>query len=218
MLSTEEPVQPTARPTMPSPIAHSLAGLTIAHALAPEPLRGRAVWLGFAVVAGNAPDLDFLAGLVSGSINALHGGPSHSIGAAAVFASVCALALGARRRLVTQLFVTAFVIYTSHVLLDMACEPSPKRPGLPLLWPLTSEGLLFPWRPLLGIAHGTHGSGVSGFVAELFSARNLGPVLLELAVFAPLLALVYTVRGVPACLRRGRPGPAAAPGIAGERC
>lgn len=180
---------------MPSPIAHSLVGLLIAHA--PKEMRGAAVWVGLALVAANAPDLDIVAGIVAGSINAYHGGPSHSIGAALVFAIVATLVLRKQSRRSAVVFGVAFAVYVSHVLLDMACEPSLTRPGLPLLWPLTNEGFLFPWRPFPGIAHGGPGGGPTEFFYELFSAGNFRAVGLEILVFGPALWLALRAAGSP---------------------
>jgi membrane-bound metal-dependent hydrolase YbcI (DUF457 family) len=185
---------------MPSPIAHSLVGLTIGHL--PEPMRGRLLWVGLALFAANAPDLDFLAGLVSGSINAYHGGPSHSLGAALAFSALASLVLrrqGCRPALV---FAVSFAIYTSHILLDMACEASPTRPGLPLFWPLSNASFLFPWRPFLGIAHGGDGGGPAEFLHELFSLGNFAAVALEVAVFAPPLWIACRRWGAPEWLTR----------------
>src|ERR1044071_7547790 len=64
--------------TMPSPVGHSLAGL-IAYQIAPEidgMARGRVVAL--YLLAANAPDLDFLPGLIVGDPNRFHHGISHS--------------------------------------------------------------------------------------------------------------------------------------------
>jgi hypothetical protein len=71
---------------VPSPIAHSLIGLAIGvAALRPRgkparvTLRTRALpLLGFAALA-NAPDLDFVPGLLAGDLNRYHHGPSHSM-------------------------------------------------------------------------------------------------------------------------------------------
>jgi membrane-bound metal-dependent hydrolase YbcI (DUF457 family) len=186
---------------MPSPLAHSLAGLTIAHALGPEKLRGSTRWVGLALLAANAPDLDFFAGLAIGSINALHGGPTHSLGAALLFATAIAASVRSRGGPAARAFVAASAVYVSHVLLDMACESHPGRPGLPLFWPLDGSGYLFPWRPLPGIAHGEAGDGIGGFLGELFSAGNLAAACVEIAVFAPPLWLAYRRLGVPTCLR-----------------
>src|SRR6185295_10033959 len=101
-----------------------------------------------------------------------------------------------------QVGLTAAGLYASHVLLDMACEPSPKNPGMPVLWPLTLERFLFAWRPLPGIWHGGS-QGLAVFLDKLFSTHNLGAVGVELAVFVPVLVL--TVLGVRLC--RATPPP-----------
>jgi len=180
---------------MPSPIAHSLVGLTIA--CAPREMRGRLACLAVALVAANAADLDFLAGFVSGSVNGYHGGPTHSIGAALLFATAAALVLRKQSGRMGVVFGVALSAYVSHILLDMACEPFPTRPRLPIFWPLTNEGFLFAWRPLLGIAHGGAGGGPADFFSELLSMANVKAVALEIALFAPPLWLAYRRWGMP---------------------
>lgn len=146
------------------------------------------------MVLANAPDLDFAAGLAAGAINAFHGGITHSFGAAVAVAGLAGFA--GRRAGMTwwRLSLVAFALYASHVLLDMACNDSPRNPGMPVLWPATTSRWLFSWRPLRGISHGGSTGGVPDFLEEFLSAGNLVAVAIELAVFLPLLGLVLWVR------------------------
>lgn len=198
---------------MPSPIAHSLAGLTIAHALAPEPATRRASWYVFAVVLANAADLDFAVGLAAGSINGCHGGPAHSLGAALGVAAISAFLVHEWAVPKGRMFLVAFALYASHILLDLACEQDPRNPGMTALWPFTYERYLFPWRPFGGILHGAPGDGVTQFLDELFTMHNLRAVGFEVAVLLPPLAVVCLVRGLPHILKRR---PAGAVSAAGE--
>ena len=183
-------------------MAHSLVGLAIAHTLAPESVRARPAWYVVAVVAANTADLDFVAGLAAGSINAFHGGATHSFAVALAFGGLTALVFrpdeGARWRVA----LAAFACYASHVILDMACNQDPRNPGMTVLWPLTTERWLFAWRPLPGIIHGGTGGGVPEFLGELFSVHNLMAGAVELAVFLPLLGLALWARGGRNTFRR----------------
>lgn len=181
--------------SLPSPVAHSLVGLAIAHTLAPTSVRARSAWYAVAVVAANAADLDFLAGLAAGSINAFHGGATHSFAVALAFGGLTALVFRPAGTTRGRVALAAFASYASHVILDMACNQDPRNAGMTVLWPLTNERWLFAWRPLPGIIHGGTGGGIPQFLGELFSVHNLMAGALELAVFLPLLGLVLWVRG-----------------------
>ncbi len=174
---------------MPSPIAHMLVGLTIARRsrVWNEPVRVR--WILLAVFAANAPDLDFLFGLAAGAINRYHPNPSHSVLAALIFALVATLVLGRTWTRPLRLFGLTFGLYGSHILLDMFGDSSPAPPGVQLFWPLSDAGFVSPWRPLLGIVHGSAEGGNHLFLQELLSRHNLGAVALELVIFLPLLWL-----------------------------
>src|SRR5689334_17351566 len=88
---------------MPSPIAHSVAGLVVAHlalrsnsnlqscgpGLAPS-RRSRVLWAGALIFAANAADLDFLPGLFVGNVNLFHHKITHTLFAAMVFALLSA--------------------------------------------------------------------------------------------------------------------------------
>lgn len=93
--------------------------------------------------------------------------------------------------------LAVFALYASHVILDMACTQSPQNPGMTVLWPVSTGRWLFAWRPLPGIIHGGTGGGMSEFLGELLSTHNLGTMVVELAVFLPLLGLALYIRGVP---------------------
>jgi membrane-bound metal-dependent hydrolase YbcI (DUF457 family) len=139
-----------------------------------------------AAIAANAPDLDFLVGLMAGSINAYHPNPSHSILGALIFALAAAVSFGPSLADRCRLLGFVVLLYGSHVLLDMLCEPFTAWTGLQLFWPLSDEGYLFPWQPLLGIRHGASSDGVGRFLEALFSSHNLRAVALEVVVFLPL--------------------------------
>jgi membrane-bound metal-dependent hydrolase YbcI (DUF457 family) len=195
---------------LPSPVAHTLAGLAIAHACAPAPAMRRVGWYAFAAFFANAADLDFAVGLAAGSINGCHGGAAHSVGAAVGFAAIAAIGVRQWGFSMTRMGLVAFALYASHVLLDMACEQSPLNPGMTVLWPFTTERYLFGWRPFPGIAHGPTGGTVAEFFDELISVRNLRALGFELLALGPLLVVVCWVRGLPGFVSGRRSAEAAA--------
>lgn len=175
---------------MPSPIAHSLAGIATARLLLPPGAERSARWYALAVVAANAADLDVVAGLLAGSINALHGGASHSIAAAVVCAAVCAVpasrSLGGRTRVAAMVLAA----YGTHIVLDLLTGPV-QRPGLPLLWPFSRAEWMSPWLPFEGIRHGGPTAGTHGFLDELISLENLRATLFEACVLLPFVGLAW---------------------------
>jgi membrane-bound metal-dependent hydrolase YbcI (DUF457 family) len=188
---------------MPSPVAHTLAGLAIAKLVATGETRRPGVWLALGAVAANAPDLDMVAGAVVGQVNALHGTASHSVVATLAAAALCtvpaARSLGGRKR-VGMLVLAA---YASHVCLDLFCGP-PQRKGLPLFWPFSDADFMAPWLPFPGIIHGPAYGGLAEFFGELLTMHNVRTIAFELAVFAPGMWLIRyaTRRG-----RARRPSP-----------
>src|ERR1041385_6780612 len=90
--------EPEHRRRVPSPVGHSIAGL-IAYQVAPEidGLARRQV-IALYLFAANAPDLDFLPGLLVGDPNRFHHGVSHSGGLALLFAIAVSLILRRRSR------------------------------------------------------------------------------------------------------------------------
>lgn len=175
---------------MASPIGHTLTGLAIGRLAQPNDFRETFRWLLFAAFASNAPDLDFIAGIVGGGgINSVHRGPSHSIVAAIVFSILMAAILGRWWQHRRRIFWTSLALYGSHLFLDM-CTHS----GIPLLWPLSTELYSLPVAILVGIDHGDPGASVDHFLWHITSLRNLRPLLLELVLFVPLLLIALRLR------------------------
>jgi inner membrane protein len=135
------------------------------------------------VFAANAPDLDFIPGLFVGQLSRFHRGPSHSVGFAVLFATLATVCFRQR----TRVFVMAFSLYLSHVLLDsLVQDPSPPH-GVPLLWPFRSEYYMAPFAFFPRFDYDA--SSISAFVSALFSFNNLVAVTTEIALLFPLLIL-----------------------------
>src|ERR1051325_2574233 len=119
------PPHETRTSIMPSPVGHSLAGL-IAYQIAPEidGLARRQV-IAWYLLAANAPDLDFLPGLMAGDPNRFHHGVSHSSGLALLFAIAVSLLLRLRQREWRwKQFFVFLGLWLSHLILDYLSEDS----------------------------------------------------------------------------------------------
>jgi len=118
---------------------HAAAGYLVYEAARPTP-RHRLELLAAAVVLANAPDLDFVPGLVAGVPGAFHRGPSHSMAAALLVALAAAAVAWWRRgdrREVTWWAGFAAAAYGSHLLVDFLTVDAVPPYGAPFLWPVS---------------------------------------------------------------------------------
>lgn len=168
---------------MATPIGHAAAGMLAGACVARgRPLLGpRADLVLFAAIA-QAPDLDFIPGLVIGRPDLFHHGISHSLGFA-LFAGGLFFAWGARRGDGPRWGLAAFAIYFLQVLIDAVTLDTRPPVGVPLWWPLSHAWVeIYPffddvWRTAPWLATLLH---------------NLRAVALELLVLGPpLLAALF---------------------------
>jgi len=134
-----------------------------------------------------APDLDFIPGFLVGDIDRYHHGPSHSIFFALLFTlpfSLPRLRRGIKRFLSS--WVIFFSVYTSHLLLDFFTIDRHFPYGAPLFWPLSDKYLSSPITFLPPVYKEPW--------TALVSLNNLYTVLIEMAIFLPLLLLIYWYR------------------------
>jgi membrane-bound metal-dependent hydrolase YbcI (DUF457 family) len=161
---------------MPSPIAHALVGATVvaaAHKAGGLPQTWRALLLGAALAV--SPDLDRLVRMLGGA--AVHRTASHSLACAVLVGCVAAAVLGRGRLREAVAYGLAF---GSHAVLDVAASEQAR--GVMLLWPLSGE------RYRLGVW------GFSEFPLRQGPAGVLRVVLVECAIFVPVLCGVVGVR------------------------
>ncbi len=181
----------TLNSKMPSPIGHSLIGLTVANLPLHKQLYHSVFWLGFVVFVANVPDLDFLPGLMIGDMNRYHHGISHSIGAAVIFAGLCALAAKYMSLAVKRVFIVAVLVYLSHLLGDYLGVDPTEPYGAPFLWPVSSEYYLSPTPIFQPIEHGDPGDGNASVFAEIFSHPNMLAAAIEIAIIAPFWLFTF---------------------------
>jgi len=184
---------------MPTSIAHVFGGMAAAEATT---LRGRwsdtRVLLFFALVA-NLPDADFLPGLLVGDPVLYHREGSHSLLAALIVALACAGIAAARGADARRWFSIAFLVYLSHLALDMLATGGPaSSTGVPLLWPLIRDRwfvelpLPTPLAELLDLDLNKTGPG--GFFPALFSWHGAEVFLGHALLFAPLPLIARLIR------------------------
>ena len=160
---------------MPSPIAHGLAGVAIAHVARRSRWVGpHWAWFALLVFAANAPDLDFFW---------FHHGPVHSLTAAVLagaLAAVIARLFGAGAPFRVGALVSA--AYLSHLLLDfMNKQPPGGASNLTLFWPFTNAYLPAPIQLFEVIRHR---SPTKTFFEGLWQWKNAKSIFWELIVMA----------------------------------
>jgi membrane-bound metal-dependent hydrolase YbcI (DUF457 family) len=88
----------------------------------------------------------------------------------------------------------SFLAYTSHLLGDWLSVDTSVPIGIPLFWPLNDSYFISPVLIFQDIRHGTDGTGLTGFLIDVFSITNLSAIGRELAITLTVLVAVETVR------------------------
>ena len=182
-------LQPEEERVLPSPIAHSLAGLVVSRAQcnnAQQVARPTVVAL-VAVAAANLPDADFLPGLLTGDANRFHHAFTHSFGF--LMAVTLATFLLARAFRSAPAFWTGLVGFgvASHLLLDFFTVDTRPPFGIPLLWPFSNRAFLAPHPLFLDIQRS---GNPAEFFQSLFSAHNFAAAGREFFLVGGALLLV----------------------------
>lgn len=149
----------------------------------------------FYLFVANAPDLDFVPGIIMGKPNLFHHGISHSLGAAVL--SSCLLAAILNYKGIKNLkkgFLLCFGLYCSHLFLDYISVDARPPVGIPLFWPLNQEYFIFPHPILPPITHSELDHATIGqFLEGVFSIHNLYVVLLEMAITVSFILILLSV-------------------------
>lgn len=198
---------------MPSPLGHSLAGLLLARST-PVVIDRSAVlsrWASATIdylgpggvtaialmTAANAPDLDFIPGLIVGTPDLFHRGLSHTLAAAGMFgvlAGLVARLAGLRRPGGVGLLLA--LAYATHLPLDMTASDATLGNGVKLFWPVSDERFVLPFRMFLDI---NRDASVGAFLPSLLSSHNALAMLVELVVLGPLVAFTGAWRPGRGC-------------------
>jgi inner membrane protein len=176
-----------------TPLGHSLAGYVVYKSFSGRHETKARAWLIASVFMANAPDLDFLPGLFLGQPALYHQGISHSlgsaIGAALVVAAVLAYFTGESFR---PFFGLCFVAFLSHLVMDFLGPDNRLPHGIPFFWPISEMYFLSPVQLLLGTHHaGYDPTSAWEWFERLFNLHNLKALALEVAWFAPMIAVSH---------------------------
>ncbi len=172
-------------------IGHAIIGCAAGRLYAgrdPSGVRLAASMTGF-VAASMAPDLDVIAfglGIPYGAEWG-HRGAFHSPAMGLALAAVAGAVGKLLRQPFWRVFLVAALVSVSHGLLDTLTSGGH---GIAVLWPLSTERIFAPWRPI----------PVSSIGPSALSAEGWPVIRTELLLFSPLLA--YAVWP-----RRRRPSP-----------
>jgi membrane-bound metal-dependent hydrolase YbcI (DUF457 family) len=133
---------------------------------------------GTLAVVGVMPDLDLLIGR--------HSAETHSIGAAAIVASVAAVARVPIARERARTWWAIFLAWMTHPLLDAFTADNSVPIGIMIWWPFSSSH---------------YHSGIVVFDSIYrrwwlpgFFEQNLGAALKELVILSPVAALIWWIR------------------------
>jgi membrane-bound metal-dependent hydrolase YbcI (DUF457 family) len=171
---------------MPSPIAHTAVGLTLAilgrgklpepHTIGPLPA-ATAVFITCSLL----PDVDSAVGLAAGDFGRYHNNLTHSFFMATAVSFVVSSLIGWRYRVARRpWFVAAFLAYALHILMDATNVGR----GVMAFWPLTLERVRLP----VLLFYGFHWSD------GLLSKRHLWTLVTELLFAAVALGLAWQVK------------------------
>ncbi len=141
------------------------------------------------VFFANAPDLDFLPGILVGNPSAFHHGITHSLGFGVLFAAVAATALTVTWQRfanygLLKLALMGFLLYASHLLVDFFTLDDSFPYGMPLFWPFSNHYVHAPIYIIPNVLHS----------ADQLGRHNLNVVFRELVVFGVPLLYLMTMR------------------------
>src|SRR5690349_9217002 len=176
--------------------AHAAAGYLVYEALRPAGAH-RPGLLAAAVAVANAPDLDYLPGLVLGHPTAYHRGFTHTVGAVAVVAAVAAVVawrLGTGRG--SRAAGWAAALWTSHLVVDYFTVNVGPRSGARFLWPFSARYWIapVPLLPELVVDEASRGR----FFTSIFNAATVSNWLYELRLLVIVVVAVHALRALAA--------------------
>ncbi|MBN1269922.1 MAG: metal-dependent hydrolase [Kiritimatiellae bacterium] len=192
---------------MPSPFSHTLIGASLGIGYAVPRARLwrdlfaslRVHWkpVLLAALFANAPDVDYVPGILTGDLNAFHHYYTHSLGWILLVSVGTWLCLRAFRREASWgLLVFLFALLVSHLVADWLTEDGRAPYGIMAFWPFSSRYFITPYPVLPRWLKTDWG--------EIFQFYNLKAAFVEVARVLPvLIAVVLYKRFRPAAQRRG---------------
>ena len=176
---------------MPSPIAHALAGMAMQQARRGYFFTQRWHDALFFMFLANLPDADFIPGLISGRPNLYHHGAFHSLGAALGVAVLGAVFFYLKKSHAAARShdrfwgpaVMIFLLFSSHLLLDLFALDLVPPFGLPLFWPFSGRYFIAAKPLFINI---TRSSVAGDFFPSLFTRHNLAAALREVLILGSI--------------------------------
>jgi membrane-bound metal-dependent hydrolase YbcI (DUF457 family) len=178
-------------------LAHATGGYLVYEAARPSGPH-RPGLLAAAVVLGNAPDFDFLPGVLIGHPGAFHRGVTHTLAAVLVVAALTWLVAWLRGNTTLAHRAAAFTgaAYGSHLLLDFLTVDVVPPHGARFLWPLSSAYYLSPMTLLHEII--IDPSGRAAFFGSIFTVHTARVWLSELGLLVCVVAAIHGARALHA--------------------
>lgn len=183
---------------MATPIGHSLAGYAVYGFSKTAKDRDQLNLILLSIFIANAPDLDFIPGLLVGKPALYHQGITHSLGFAIVASVVVAGIYYTGGKSFSKIFSLCFISYLSHLIIDFFCPDRRLPYGIPLLWPINGEHFISPFPVFLGVHHASRASAPTiEWFGGIFSFYNVGAIALEVILLVPFLFFRLRYRKTP---------------------
>ena len=144
----------------------------------------------FCLLFANAPDLDFVPGIMIGEPSHFHHRLSHSFGFEILFTFMACIILKKCSRWFHQyrllyLMLVGYLLYLSHLLVDFVTLDNSVPYGMPLFWPANNNYIDAPIYIFSNVLHSK----------DAFSLHNLRVALHEILVLSPpLLYLMFVMQ------------------------
>ena len=182
---------------MPSPIGHMIAGSIVYTMMRPSGIDGQqrqGFILAGVLLSAVVADFDFLPGMLLGTANRFHHGPSHSLGAVLLYGLLIWLLLRCCRiAFASRLALLCASAYASHLVLDLLAVDTSPPFGIPLFWPVTSTYYISPVPLFTDIQRG-EGEALT-FIRSALNVHNLLAVTWEMVLLAPLALWTHRKKG-----------------------
>jgi len=151
--------------------------------------------LAAAVLLANAPDLDFVPGLLIGAPAAFHRGVTHTLFAVVVVGCLVGLArrmVGGAHAAAWRTALWASAVYASHIAVDLLTIDAAAPWGFRAFWPLSNAFVIAPVTPFAEIV--INPSGRAAFVASLLAPHTIGVWAREIGTLLFAVAAVHLAR------------------------
>ena len=181
-----------------TPIGHSLAGYAL-YNFSVAPTNQNRLKLAFlCIFMANAPDLDFLPGILIGRPTLYHHGITHSLGFALIASLVIAGIVSIRIKPFSQIFSLCFISYLSHIIIDLfeySGHYDLNLSGMPLFWPISKEKLSSP----IGLYLAFHyerlpSASIIEWVKSMLDIYNFSALVHEVVLILPFILLSQLYR------------------------